>query len=83
MEFCTHVQSCRLHFRDGDVYSALRDCYTTLILDPDHLKAHFRLARCLYLLNQHAEARISLDMFKVRFRHHCSALRVNANPFRF
>jgi len=36
-------------------------------LDPDHLKAHFRLARCLHLLNQHNEARIALDMFKTKF----------------
>lgn len=28
--------------RDGDIYAALRDCKTTLLLDPEHVKAHFR-----------------------------------------
>ena len=27
---------------DGDIYAAIRDCQTTLLLDPDHVKAHFR-----------------------------------------
>lgn len=29
-------------FRDGDNYAAFRDCQTTLLLDPEHVKAHFR-----------------------------------------
>lgn len=28
--------------RDGDIYAALRDCKITLLLDPEHVKAHFR-----------------------------------------
>ncbi|XP_011304598.1 WD and tetratricopeptide repeats protein 1 [Fopius arisanus] len=41
---------------DGDIYAALRDCQTTLHLDPDHVKAHFRLARCLNDLHRPSEA---------------------------
>jgi len=35
------VRNCDI-FRDGDIYAALRDCKTTLLLDPEHVKAHFR-----------------------------------------
>ncbi|KAG5683678.1 hypothetical protein PVAND_012944 [Polypedilum vanderplanki] len=36
----------------GDVYEALRDCHRALHLDPHYIKAHFRLARSLYEINQ-------------------------------
>ncbi len=51
--------------RDGDVYAALRDCHTTVQLDPSHFKAHFRLARCLFELKQIPEARGCLELFRV------------------
>ncbi|CAH1798641.1 unnamed protein product [Owenia fusiformis] len=52
---------------DGDVYAALRDCYSAIRLDPTHLKAHFRLARCLYELAWTKEAHDCLAMFKEKF----------------
>ncbi|XP_012252554.1 WD and tetratricopeptide repeats protein 1 [Athalia rosae] len=52
---------------DGDVYAALRDCRTTILLDPEHVKAHFRLARCLYDLNRAAEAHKVIVNFQKQF----------------
>ncbi|XP_024123969.1 WD and tetratricopeptide repeats protein 1 isoform X1 [Oryzias melastigma] len=52
---------------DGDHYDALRDCIRALTLNPDHLKAHFRLARCLFELKYVAEALECLDDFKGKF----------------
>lgn len=53
--------------RDGDHYDALRDCLKALTLNPGHLKAHFRLARCLFELRYVAEALECLDDFKGKF----------------
>lgn len=53
--------------RDGDHYDALRDCLKALTLNPGHLKAHFRLARCLFELKYVAEALECLDDFKGKF----------------
>ncbi|XP_043972401.1 WD and tetratricopeptide repeats protein 1 [Gambusia affinis] len=52
---------------DGDHYDALRDCVKALALNPGHLKAHFRLARCLFELKYVAEALECLDDFKGKF----------------
>lgn len=57
---------CVIH-RDGDHYDALRDCLKALTLNPGHLKAHFRLARCLFELKYVAEALECLDDFKGKF----------------
>lgn len=56
-----------LCLRDGDHYDALRDCLKALSLNPAHLKAHFRLARCLFELKYIAEALECLDDFKGKF----------------
>ncbi|XP_059909163.1 WD and tetratricopeptide repeats protein 1 [Gadus macrocephalus] len=52
---------------DGDHYDALRDCLKALTLNPAHLKAHFRLARCLFELKYVAEALECLGDFKGKF----------------
>ncbi|GFR72219.1 WD and tetratricopeptide repeats protein 1 [Elysia marginata] len=52
---------------DGDQYAALRDCYQALTLDPNHMKAHFRLARCLHELSWSQEAFECLRLFKQQF----------------
>uniref|UniRef100_A0A3B3SY39 WD and tetratricopeptide repeats 1 n=1 Tax=Paramormyrops kingsleyae TaxID=1676925 RepID=A0A3B3SY39_9TELE len=52
---------------DGDHYDALRDCLKALALNPAHLKAHFRLARCLFELKYVAEALECLNDFKGKF----------------
>uniref|UniRef100_A0A9J8CWU2 WD and tetratricopeptide repeats 1 n=1 Tax=Cyprinus carpio carpio TaxID=630221 RepID=A0A9J8CWU2_CYPCA len=52
---------------DGDLYDALRDCLKALSLNPAHLKAHFRLVRCLFELKYIAEALECLDDFKGKF----------------
>ncbi|XP_005097163.1 WD and tetratricopeptide repeats protein 1 [Aplysia californica] len=64
---------------DGDLYAALRDCYQALTLDPYHMKAHYRLARCLHELCWSQEAFDCLVHFKHRFpdhakSHSCEAL---------
>ena len=53
--------------RDGDHSDALRDCLKAISLNPCHLKAHFRLARCLFELKYVAEALECLDDFKGKF----------------
>lgn len=52
---------------DGDIYAALRDCHRALRLDPNHTKAHFRQARCLYELRWFQEALSCLNNFKLKF----------------
>jgi WD and tetratricopeptide repeat-containing protein 1 len=52
---------------DGDLYAALRDCHSAIQLDPDHLKAHFRLAKCLFELSWRNEAQECLNAFKSKF----------------
>ncbi|MGH0191416.1 UNVERIFIED_CONTAM: hypothetical protein FKN15_063463, partial [Acipenser sinensis] len=52
---------------DGDHYDALRDCLKAILLNPAHLKAHFRLARCLFELKYVSEALECLDDFKGKF----------------
>ena len=54
-------------YRDGDMYAALRDCHCAIRLDNDHLKAHFRLARCLHGLAWTKEAFDCLRYFKAKF----------------
>uniref|UniRef100_A0A1B6LG63 WD and tetratricopeptide repeats protein 1 n=1 Tax=Graphocephala atropunctata TaxID=36148 RepID=A0A1B6LG63_9HEMI len=58
---------------DGDMYAALRDCHTTLQLDPNHVKAFFRLARCLNELHWTDKARQCLESFKLRFPNHVNS----------
>lgn len=60
------MRTCVIH-RDGDHYDALRDCLKALTLNPGHLKAHFRLARCLFELKYVTEALECLDDFKGKF----------------
>ncbi|XP_036150453.1 WD and tetratricopeptide repeats protein 1 isoform X4 [Monomorium pharaonis] len=57
---------------DGDIYAALRDCKTTLLLDPEHVKAHFRLVRCLFDLNRSIEADKMLTSFQQKFPEYAS-----------
>ncbi|XP_077538991.1 WD and tetratricopeptide repeats 1 isoform X2 [Haemaphysalis longicornis] len=52
---------------DGDMYAALRDCHVSLQLEADYVKAHLRLARCLYELRWTKEALDCLQAFKARF----------------
>ncbi|XP_042242617.1 LOW QUALITY PROTEIN: WD and tetratricopeptide repeats protein 1-like [Homarus americanus] len=49
---------------EGDIYAALRDCFTALDIDPHHVKAHFRLARCLHQLGREQEAQQCLEEFR-------------------
>ncbi|KAK2588472.1 hypothetical protein KPH14_004455 [Odynerus spinipes] len=57
---------------DGDTYAALRDCRATLLLDPQHVKAHFRLARCLFDLNRSVEAEEIIKNFLRKFPEYAS-----------
>ncbi|KAI4489570.1 hypothetical protein M0802_011007 [Mischocyttarus mexicanus] len=66
----------------GDTYAALRDCRTTLLLDPQHVKAHFRLARCLFDLNRSVEAEKVIKNFLYKFPEYssnsaCKALKMD------
>ena len=64
---------------DGDLYAALRDCRSAIRIDANHLKAHFRLAKCLFGLSWSKEALECLQIFKIKFpdyskSHTCEAL---------
>ncbi|KAL4233448.1 WD and tetratricopeptide repeat-containing protein [Mactra antiquata] len=58
---------------DGDMYAAMRDCHTALKLDLNHLKAHFRLAKCLNELSWYKEAFECLNHFKNKFPDYASS----------
>ncbi|VVC32811.1 Hypothetical protein CINCED_3A009379 [Cinara cedri] len=51
----------------GDFYAALIDCVTALKLDPNHMKAHFRLALCLYELKKYKDSKMYLDQFTMKY----------------
>jgi len=55
---------------DGDTYAALRDCLTALSIDPGHIKAHLRLARCMTDLEWLNEASDCLELFKAKYPEH-------------
>lgn len=52
---------------DGDIYAALRDCYSAINLDSEYAKAYFRLATCLHELRWNHEASECLQVFKRKF----------------
>ncbi|CAG2161831.1 unnamed protein product [Oppiella nova] len=52
---------------DGDMYAALRDCYSALNIDADYLKAHYRLVRCMLSLEWYREASDCFESFKTKF----------------
>lgn len=54
----------------GDCYEALRDCHKALHLDSHYIKAHFRLARALFEINQLAMSNDCLQELKRRFPSH-------------
>ncbi|KAH3888973.1 hypothetical protein DPMN_013018 [Dreissena polymorpha] len=58
---------------DGDVYAAMRDCHSALRLDQNHLKAHFRLSKCLNELQWCSEAFECLKHFKSKFPDYASS----------
>nr|KAG5706868.1 hypothetical protein BaRGS_004203 [Batillaria attramentaria] len=58
---------------DGDLYSALRDCHEALSMEPNHMKAHFRMARCLHELGWVQEAYDCLSIFKAKFPEHANS----------
>ncbi|KFM60248.1 WD and tetratricopeptide repeats protein 1, partial [Stegodyphus mimosarum] len=52
---------------DGDYYAAIRDCHAAIKLNPEYLKAHFRLAQCLHKLRWMKEAMDCIQAFKLKF----------------
>ncbi|XP_059485390.1 WD and tetratricopeptide repeats protein 1 [Neocloeon triangulifer] len=52
---------------EGDDYAAYRDCATALALQPDYMKAHFRLISCLTALHKPDLAIKSLAEFAEKF----------------
>ncbi|XP_022183506.1 WD and tetratricopeptide repeats protein 1-like isoform X2 [Myzus persicae] len=51
----------------GDFYAALKDCVTALELEPNHMKAHFRLAVCLFELDKLKDSKMYLDQFTKKY----------------
>lgn len=51
----------------GDFYAALKDCVTALKLEPSHMKAHFRLAVCLFELDKFKDSKMYLDQFTMKY----------------
>lgn len=48
----------------GDHYAALKDCCSALSINPNMVKAHYRLARCLVSLEHADEAKLYIEQFK-------------------
>lgn len=51
----------------GDFYAALKDCVTALKLEPNHMKAHFRLAVCLFELKKLKDSKMYLEQFTKKY----------------
>jgi len=69
---------------NGDHYAALRDCHMALTLNKNHMKAHFRMAKCLFKLGQVKEAQACLNDFKRQHANHakmttCTSLQAEIN----
>ncbi|CAN7983925.1 unnamed protein product [Ixodes pacificus] len=65
--YCNRAAAFMKRAWDGDMYAALRDCHVSLQLEAGYVKAHLRLARCLYELRWTNEAIDCLQAFKLRF----------------
>ncbi|VDD97544.1 unnamed protein product [Enterobius vermicularis] len=52
---------------EGDIYACLLDTIRALKLDPDNIKAHYRIVKSLYELKQYEMAGEMLQLFKDRF----------------
>lgn len=52
---------------DGDNYAAMRDCYSALQLDANFMRAHYRLAKCMYKMQWMEEAYDCLEVFNAKF----------------
>lgn len=50
---------------EGDIYACLLDTIRALKLDPDNIKAHYRIVKSLYELKQYEMAGEMLQLFKV------------------
>lgn len=77
--YCNRAAAYMKRLWDGDMYAALRDCHLSLQLEQGYVKAHLRLARCLYELRWTREALDCLQAFKLKFPDHalgqaCQAL---------
>lgn len=76
----TILQIITQFYRGGDIYAALRDCQIALLLDPEHIKSHFRLAKCLFDIGRPSDAQKVLTRFQRIFKEFktnsaCKALR--------
>ena len=54
----------------------MRDCYSALNIDKNHMKSHFRLSRCLHELKWDADANECLKIFSSVYKEHS-----NTNAF--
>lgn len=52
---------------DGDLYAALRDCYTALSIEHDYMKVHLKLVKILLDLKWESEAVAAFESFKIRY----------------
>jgi len=57
----------------GDTYAALLDCVRALKLQPGHVKAMLRLARCLHEMEWANEAVVALSIFRNRYPDHVNS----------
>lgn len=52
---------------NGDIYSALLDCYNVIQIDASNIKAHLRLIKCLIELKWFEEALSYMTLFQEKF----------------
>ncbi|KAI9555619.1 hypothetical protein GHT06_018134 [Daphnia sinensis] len=65
--YSNRAAACMKRNWDGDTYAALRDCVTSLKIDPNQIKPFHRLARCLLDLGQPRLANQAFQLFKEKF----------------
>ncbi|KAL4083120.1 hypothetical protein QTP88_028450 [Uroleucon formosanum] len=51
----------------GDFYAAFKDCVTALKLEPNLMKAHIRLAECLFHMDKVDESKMYLDQLIMKY----------------
>lgn len=70
--YCNRAAALIKRAWDGDIYAAMSDCLAALALDPEYVKAYYRLCKCLHALGWHKDVGDLLSYLRRQFPSHPS-----------